>query len=150
MNVPRVVTAFLAGVLFAIGLGVAGMCQPSKVIAFLDVAGHWDPSLGFVMVGAIGVYFVAFRLITRRERPVFNTGFDLPAATALTPRLLGGAALFGLGWGASGFCPGPAITSMVGSGAKNAVLFVLAMAAGSYLSRRATSGLPENVTAAGA
>ena len=140
----RTTTAFAAGILFAIGLGVAGMCQPSKVIAFLDVTGNWDPSLAFVMLGAIGVYLVAFRAITQRDKPLFNHNFNIHAPKILTPRLVGGAAIFGFGWGASGFCPGPAITSMVGSGAQTAIIFVAAMAAGSFLTQKAEETLSKD------
>lgn len=104
--------ALLCGVLFALGLGVSGMTQPSKVVGFLDLAGPWDPSLAFVMAGAIAVYMPLFRLVKRRGRPVLTPHLQLPARTRLDRRLLLGAALFGVGWGLSGFCPGPALVSL--------------------------------------
>lgn len=124
--------AFLAGALFSVGLGLAGMTQPAKVINFLDVSGHWDPSLAFVMGGALVVYGVALPLIRKREAPILGGRFLIPTRSDLSPRLFVGAALFGLGWGIAGFCPGPAITA-AGSGMTNALLFLPAMAGGMLL-----------------
>lgn len=104
--------AFAAGALFAVGLALGGMTRPDKVIAFLDVFGDWDPSLAFVMIGAIGVYSPLFHLITRRRKaPILAARFEIPARRDLTPSLIIGAVLFGAGWGLGGFCPGPAIAS---------------------------------------
>jgi uncharacterized membrane protein YedE/YeeE len=105
--------AFICGVVFAAGLGISGMTQPGKVTAFLDFAGAWDPSLLFVMAGAVGVYAVGYRLVVRRPKPLFADAFQLPKARDLDRPLLLGAALFGVGWGLAGFCPGPALTSLV-------------------------------------
>ena len=121
--------AFGAGLIFAVGLAIAGMTQPSKVVGFLDFFGQWDPSLAFVMVGAIGVHFVLFRLILKRGTPVFGGRFEVPTRKDLTPALLGGSALFGIGWGLGGFCPGPGIASLASFGAEAAV-FVGTMALG--------------------
>jgi uncharacterized protein len=118
-----------AGLLFGIGLGLSGMTQPAKVIAFLDVLGAWDPSLMFVMMGAIAVHYGLGRWIRRRERPLLDTRFHLPTATRVDVKLVAGSAVFGLGWGLAGFCPGPAIVNL-GSGALSAFVFVGAMAAG--------------------
>jgi len=118
-----------AGVLFGIGLALSGMSQPAKVLGFLDVAGAWDPSLMFVMGGALAIHVLLSRVILRRDRPLFDDEFHLPAKTAIDGRLVGGAALFGLGWGLGGFCPGPALTSAA-SGALPAIVFVGAMTAG--------------------
>ena len=123
------VAAFVAGALFAVGLGVGGMTQPATVLAFLDVAGSWDPSLAFVMVGAVGVYAAAFRLTRRRSRPVLSDAFAIPARRDVDVRLLVGAALFGIGWGLAGYCPGPGIVSLV-TGRADVVVFVTAMLAG--------------------
>ena len=120
------VVAFVAGVTFAVGLGISGMTQPAKVIAFLDVAGAWDPSLAFVMLGAIGVHLVFARRARSSAAPRFAPAFVLPLATRLDRRLLGGAALFGIGWGIAGFCPGPAVVSVV-TLAPAALAFVAAM-----------------------
>jgi hypothetical protein len=132
MRNRRHVTAFLSGFVFAIGLGVAGMTQPAKVLAFLDVFGAWDPSLALVMAGAMAVYALLYRLALRLEAPMFGGVLQLPTRTDLNPRLVGGAALFGVGWGVSGFCPGPAITSVV-SGNGSVLLFMVFMTAGMYL-----------------
>lgn len=126
------VSAFSCGFLFAVGLGVAGMTQPGKVTAFLDVTGSWDPSLLFVMAGAIAVYAVGYRLTTRRPQPLLSDAFRLPKAGKVDSRLLLGSALFGVGWGLSGFCPGPALTSLVTLRAEPLV-FVAALLAGMLL-----------------
>jgi uncharacterized protein len=125
-------TSFISGVVFALGLGISGMTRPIEVIGFLDFFGNWDASLAFVMLGAIGVYFGAYRLSRTMQSPILSPGFSIPARTALDARLIIGAALFGAGWGLSGFCPGPAITSLA-SGAAPVVVFVASMAAGIYL-----------------
>jgi uncharacterized membrane protein YedE/YeeE len=122
-------SAFAAGIVFGVGLGLSGMTQPAKVLAFLDVFGAWDPTLMFVMGGAILVHFGLSRLIRRREAPLLDTRFHLPTATSLDTKLIAGSALFGVGWGLGGYCPGPAIVS-AGSGALAAIVFVGAMALG--------------------
>lgn len=122
--------SFLAGLVFAIGLGVAGMTRPGKVAGFLDLTGAWDPSLAMVMVGAIGVYAVAARALTPLERPE-ETGCA-PAGAPITAKLLIGSAIFGVGWGLSGYCPGPALVSLAGLG-PGVVVFVGAMLGGMKL-----------------
>lgn len=130
----RPLIAFAAGVIFALGLGIAGMMQPAKVTAFLNITGDWDPSLAFVMVGAIGVYAMAWQLSQRRIRPLVEDRF-LPLPPARIDLRLGvGAALFGLGWGLAGYCPGPAVASLA-SGAAPALTFGGAMLAGVLLMR---------------
>lgn len=126
--------ALLSGTIFAVGLAISGMTQPAKVVAFLDVGGNWDPSLAFVMIGAIGVYALLYRLILRRSAPALDEQFHLPTATQIDPKLVGGACLFGLGWGIAGFCPGPAIASFA-SLQQDAVTFVASMAVGMALWR---------------
>lgn len=125
----EVVISFAAGMLFAVGLALAGMTQPSKVVGFLDVAGAWDPSLAFVMMGAIAVYAVANRLVKGRSAPLAGGPFHLPTRRDIDPNLLFGAALFGIGWGLAGYCPGPGLTSVV-TGAKAPLTFVVAMSIG--------------------
>ncbi len=118
-----------AGTLFGAGLALSGMTDPAVVLGFLDVAGAWNPALAFVMLAALAVTFVGYRLAWRRATPFWAPGFQLPKATALDARLIGGAALFGIGWGIAGWCPGPAIASL--SAATPALLaFLGAMLAG--------------------
>jgi len=123
---------FAAGVIFAVGLGISGMTDANKVIAFLDVtSGAWDPSLAFVMVGAIGVHAVANRWIRGTPRPLFAAAF--PAVrNDITRRLVTGAVIFGVGWGIGGFCPGPGVVSVV-TGAPGALVFVATMSLGMVL-----------------
>ena len=105
--------ALLSGTLFGLGLVVSGMVNPAKVLAFLDVAGNWDPTLAFVMLGALAVTTPAFRVVLKRRGPWFANRFALPTKSDLEPRLVLGAALFGIGWGLAGLCPGPAVTALV-------------------------------------
>ncbi|MCA9650882.1 MAG: YeeE/YedE family protein [Myxococcales bacterium] len=107
----RQLAALVSGLLFSAGLLIGGMTDPMKVVGFLDFTGDWDPSLAFVMGGAILVYGPLFRLVSRRPRPRFDTKFFLPTRRDIDLRLLVGAALFGVGWGLGGFCPGPALVS---------------------------------------
>jgi uncharacterized protein len=138
------VSPFLAGLLFGIGLCVSGMVYPSKVLAFLDLAGAWDPSLAFVMGGAVAVAFVAFRIAARRGTSLGGGPIDLPAAKAIDARLIGGSAIFGVGWGLVGLCPGPAIANL-GFLDRRAALFVLCMIIGMGL-YRALAALPAPAT----
>ena len=123
-----------SGVLFGIGLVISGLTLPAKVVGFLDVAGAWDPSLAFVMGGAIAVHFVAYRLVPRMPSPLFGGSFPLPSRRDVDTPLLAGAALFGVGWGLAGFCPGPGLVSLPAAGAR-ALVFVAAMLAGMGLYR---------------
>ncbi|CAA9538246.1 MAG: GENE II AND X PROTEINS [uncultured Rubrobacteraceae bacterium] len=134
-NVLRAAAALVSGLVFGLGLAVSGMMNPAKVIGFLDVAGDWDPTLLFVMVGALLVAVPAYRLIPRRGRPVLEEEFSLPEKKAVDAPLLGGSALFGVGWGIVGFCPGPAIAAL-GTGLLPVFAFVAAMLAGMALHAR--------------
>lgn len=128
--------AGVAGALFGAGLLVSGMTQPARVIGFLDVTGSWDPSLAFVMGGAVGVYAAAFRWIRRRRRaPWFDVQLHLPARRDIDLPLILGAALFGIGWGLGGLCPGPGIVSAA-SGSLTGLAFVAAMLAGMHAQHR--------------
>ena len=120
---------FTAGAVFAIGLGISGMTDANKVINFLNPLGQWDPSLAFVMVGAIGAHMTTRRLILRREQPLFAAAFSTVSNTAINKRLLVGAGLFGAGWGLGGFCPGPGVVSAVALGTE-ALVFVGTMLGG--------------------
>ena len=126
------ITVFLCGVLFAVGLGISGMTQPAKIIAFLDVTGDWDASLLFVMGGAVAVNMVLYRLSMRRSQPVFQDSFVIPSRRKINSRLIVGASLFGIGWGLSGYCPGPAWVASV-NGALSTLAFLIAMLVGMYL-----------------
>lgn len=126
--------SLVAGVVFGLGLAVAEMTNPLKVLDFLDLAGHWDPSLAFVMGGAVMVTLVAFRFVLRRPVPLYGDRFHLPTLTQLDRKLLGGAALFGIGWGLAGYCPGPALATIL-SGNSETWLFVPAMLVGGALQR---------------
>ncbi len=123
------VTEFLVGLLFGVGLIVAGMTDPAKVLGFLDLAGTWDPSLAFVMGGGILVGLGAFAVAKKRTTAFFGGAMHLPTSTTIDKRLIGGGLLFGAGWGLAGFCPGPAIVSL-GAGQPKAAVFVAAMLAG--------------------
>ncbi len=125
----NVLSAFAAGLVFGVGLILSGMTDPGKVIGFLDVAGNWDPSLAFVMGGAILVGFFAFALAHRRAKTFFGGAMHLPNTRGIDNRLVGGSLLFGVGWGLAGFCPGPALVSF-GSGQEKAAIFVAAMLGG--------------------
>ncbi|MFQ4138223.1 DUF6691 family protein [Nodosilinea sp. PGN35] len=124
--------ALAAGLLFGLGLGVSQMIDPQRVIGFLDLFGNWDPTLAFVMGGAVLVTLISFRFILRRPHPVLNGKFYLPTRRDIDRPLVLGAALFGIGWGLGGYCPGPAIAAL-GLGSANPLLFVVAMIAGSLL-----------------
>ena len=132
----RAFFGLLTGVLFGVGLVVSGMANPAKVLNFLDVAGQWDPSLAFVMGGAVIASLIGYRLVWRRRAPLLMDRFEIPSATAIDPRLVAGAAIFGVGWGIGGFCPGPALTSLT-LAAPGTLVFVPAMLAGMWIGFRA-------------
>lgn len=138
--------AFTCGVIFSFGLGIGGMTNPQKVIDFLDFFGSWDPSLAFVMGGALGVNALAYLLIRGRDRPLFAPDFHVPTRKDFDFRLVAGAALFGGGWGLSGFCPGPALTTL-GAASEGAAIFVVSMIAGmlafAWFERPASEPEPE-------
>ena len=126
-------TSLLAGLVFGLGLIVSGMANPAKVLGFLDLAGAWDPSLAFVMAGAIGVGGLAFFAVRSRTRSWLGAEMKLPTARQFDLRLIGGSTLFGIGWGVAGFCPGPALVALgvgEGVGEFKALVFAAAMLAG--------------------
>lgn len=133
--------ALIVGVLFGAGLALSDMVNPARVQAFLDVAGKWDPTLAFVMGAALVPSATAYRIRKRMERPLFAERFAIPENRSLDRRLLIGAVLFGVGWGLAGFCPGPALASLV-FGAGQPVLFVAAMLAGMLIHRLANHRTP--------
>jgi uncharacterized membrane protein YedE/YeeE len=124
--------AFISGMVFAVGLGIGGMTQPAKVIGFLDFTGDWDPSLAFVMLGAIGVHSLFYRVLCNRPSSRFSFAISLPSRTEIDSLLLGGSVIFGMGWGIAGFCPGPALTSLA-SGNFSVTIFSVAMIAGIFV-----------------
>ena len=131
----RQLLALFTGLLFGLGLVLSGMTEPSKVIGFLDITGAWDPSLAFVMMGAIGVHFIAYQwFIKPRRTPLFDAQFHLKEDRKPDAKLLIGAAIFGAGWGLAGYCPGPGIVA-VGSGSVSAIVFVSGMLLGMLIFR---------------
>lgn len=132
----RILSALLAGLLFGAGIAVSGMVSPAKVLNFFDIAGTWDPSLAFVMGGALSVTAVGYRLVLKRPRPILDRTFHLPTARKPDLPLLAGSAVFGIGWGIAGFCPGGAVPAL-GLGEMSALIFVASMLAGIGLAHMA-------------
>jgi len=130
----KIFIALLSGIIFGLGLSLSQMVNPDKVIAFLDVFGQWDPSLAFVMIGALLVSFISFRLVLKRPEPILEQSFHLSARKDIDKALLTGAAMFGIGWGISGFCPGPAIAGL-GMGNIEALVMVVSIYAGFFFQR---------------
>jgi hypothetical protein len=134
----RILGGLAAGLLFGAGLSVSGMINPAKVIGFLDLAGAWDPSLAFVMLGGVTVTAIGYRTVLRRGQPMFEPHFTLPTRTDIDLPLLLGAGLFGIGWGLGGYCPGPALAGL-GFGATPTLAFVAAMLLGMLAARRSST-----------
>lgn len=129
-----ILSALITGLIFGLGLIISGMADPAKVQNFLDVAGHWDPSLAFVMGGAIAIALPGFKLLRGRDAPLFAERFGWPEKVSLDKRLIGGAAIFGIGWGLGGFCPGPALTALP-LAASGTLFFVPTMLIGIVLAK---------------
>ena len=143
----KLVSAFLIGGVFGLGIAISGMINPAKVLNFFDIAGTWDPSLIFVMAGGLAVAFVGYRLVfDRRKTPVFETAFALPTKRVIDTELVGGAAVFGIGWGIAGFCPGGAIPAL-GLGYSATAIFVAAVIAGIVVARFARARLAQPAAA---
>jgi uncharacterized membrane protein YedE/YeeE len=130
----RLVSTYLIGLIFGVGIAISGMANPAKVLNFFDVAGSWDPSLAFVMGGAVVVAFIGYRNVFRRPAPIIDSKFHLPDNPHLDARLLGGSALFGVGWGIAGFCPGGALPAL-GTGRIEVLAFVAALIAGVFAAK---------------
>ncbi len=136
LAIARITVALLSGALFGYGLSLSGMVDPARVLGFLDIAsGRWDPSLMFVLGGAVCIAFIAVTIQRRLQRPVFDTQFHIPERTDIDARLVGGSVLFGIGWGLAGFCPGPALSALT-TGLTPVLLFTVAMIAGMLLHDR--------------
>lgn len=133
-----------AGATFGVGLAISGMTQPSKVVGFLDVAGAWDASLLFVMIGAIVVHFVAVRLVLRRSSPLFDTRFHVPTRKDIDRPLVLGAAIFGVGWGLGGYCPGPGLVS-AGAASTSAWVFVIGMTVAMWIGNAASDRIARHL-----
>lgn len=130
----RLIPAFLVGLVFGTGIALSGMANPAKVLNFFDILGTWDPSLAFVMGGALAVTFAGYRLVLGRPAPVLDVKFHLPTARQIDARLVGGAAVFGIGWGIAGVCPGGALPAL-GTGTPGIFIFVAALVAGILIAR---------------
>lgn len=141
----RVVFAAVIGLVFGTGIAISGMINPAKVLNFFDVAGTWDPSLAFVMAGALAVTAIGYRFVLKRERPVLDSQFHLPSKRTLDVPLIAGSAVFGIGWGVTGFCPGGAIPAL-GLGEPTAWAFVTSMAVGIAAARFARTALATRST----
>jgi uncharacterized protein len=137
----RLLTAFLIGLLFGTGILISGMANPAKVLNFFDLAGTWDPSLAFVMGGALLVAIPGYWLVLRAQRPAFETGFQLPPTRQIDASLIAGSAVFGMGWGIAGFCPGGALPAL-GTGRMEVAAFVVALIAGLLVARLLKAGGP--------
>ena len=133
------ISVFLIGLLFGLGLVVSGMINPAKVLGFLDVLGDWDASLAFVMGGAVVVNFIGYRMITKRPHPLFESNFTIPTRSDIDTQLIAGSALFGIGWGLVGFCPGPALASL-GAAPEQSAAFAIAMLIGMSVTRLIQAG----------
>ncbi|WP_308909239.1 YeeE/YedE family protein [Pseudokordiimonas caeni] len=131
----RIAASFISGGLFGLGLVISGMSNPAKVIGFLDITGNWDPSLALVMAGGLIVTAIGYRLVFRRAAPVCDSQFHVPTNRVIDARLVGGAAIFGIGWGLGGFCPGPGVVATA-LGYSEAIAFVAAMLVGMWLKDR--------------
>jgi len=130
----KTLVALVAGLIFGVGLTVSQMIDPAKVIAFLDIAGNWDPSLAFVMGGGVVAWAMAYLAALRMGKPILAEKFGIPTRQDLDPRLLGGSAMFGVGWGLAGYCPGPAVSSLA-FGRWESMVFLAAMLAGMFVFR---------------
>jgi len=135
----EIASGLMTGLLFGLGLCLSGMTDPAVVQGFLDIAGDWNPALIFVMAGGVAVTFVGYRLAVPKSRPLWASAFSLPTAAAIDASLLLGAAIFGVGWGLAGYCPGPAMVSLA-SGRSQVIIFVVAMLTGMILVRWMRAG----------
>ncbi|MGB3243977.1 MAG: DUF6691 family protein [Sulfitobacter sp.] len=130
----RLIFSYLIGLVFGVGISLSGMANPAKVLNFFDIAGAWDPSLAFVMGGAVIVTFIGYRFVLKRPAPFVDSTFQLPTRRDLDLPLIGGSAFFGVGWGIAGFCPGGALPAL-GTGRSEVIIFVAALVAGIFIAK---------------
>lgn len=131
----KLLLTYLIGLIFGVGISVSGMSNPAKVLNFFDIAGNWDPSLAFVMGGALMTTFIGYKLVFGRLSPLFATEFSVPKSRRIDARLVGGSAVFGIGWGIAGFCPGGALPAL-GTGRPEVFIYTAALVAGILLAKR--------------
>jgi uncharacterized membrane protein YedE/YeeE len=142
----KLIVTYLIGLVFGVGIAISGMANPAKVLNFFDVAGTWDPSLIFVMGGALVTTFIGYKLVFGRAAPVFEPQFNVPGSRVIDARLIGGSAVFGIGWGIAGFCPGGALPAL-GTGRWEVFAFTAALVAGIFLARALQSLTAPGATA---
>lgn len=130
----RLLSTYIIGLIFGIGISISGMANPAKVLNFFDIAGTWDPSLAFVMGGALIVTFIGYRMVFNRDAPLLEQKFQLPTRRDIDPALIGGSAFFGVGWGMTGFCPGGALPAL-GTGRSEVLIFVAALIVGILIAK---------------
>jgi uncharacterized membrane protein YedE/YeeE len=142
----RLITSYLIGLVFGVGIAISGMANPAKVLNFFDLAGTWDPSLAFVMGGALIVTFIGYRFVLKRTTPLMSASFQLPTRRDLDLPLLAGSAVFGVGWGIAGFCPGGALPAL-GTGRLEVFIFVGALLVGIFAAKALQAALAKRVQA---
>jgi uncharacterized membrane protein YedE/YeeE len=142
----RLILSYFIGLIFGIGISISGMANPAKVINFFDIAGTWDPSLAFVMGGALIVTFIGYRFVLARTEPLLSARFQLPMRRDLDLPLIGGSAVFGIGWGIAGFCPGGALPAL-GTGRSEVFIFVAALIAGIFVAKIVQAAFSRRATA---
>ncbi|MEL7090701.1 MAG: DUF6691 family protein [Pseudomonadota bacterium] len=143
----KLIASYFIGLIFGIGISISGMANPAKVLNFFDVAGTWDPSLIFVMGGALVTTFLGYRVVFARTAPLLSKGFNLPSARNIDAKLIGGSAVFGVGWGIAGFCPGGALPAL-GTGRWEVVVFVGSLIAGIFVAQVIQRAKPTRAAAA--
>lgn len=142
----RLLVSYLIGLVFGVGISISGMANPAKVLNFFDVAGAWDPSLAFVMGGALIVTLIGYRFVLKRPAPVLSASFQLPTLRSLDLPLIGGSAVFGIGWGIAGFCPGGALPAL-GTGRAEVIVFVVALIVGIFAAKIMQKALANRASA---
>lgn len=143
----KLIATYLIGLVFGVGISISGMANPAKVLNFFDIAGAWDPSLIFVMGGALVTTFVGYKLVFGRKTPIFEPGFSVPTSRSIDAKLVGGSAVFGIGWGIAGFCPGGALPAL-GTGRWEVFVFTGALLAGIFLAKFIQSTMARRSAAA--